>query len=173
MTHAMTTTQAAAPPATERVFTVRKDYWCLAIAGVTICPVLAALGVWLPLANPDGSFPEDKRIILAMFIGGVFGTFALLSAYLLLACGRTRVEISPTAARAVGAFRDRTVVLADVTNAVWRAWPRGGSLVLYSPVGRVVLEVGVYRDGRELVRFFRQALPLDRQHGYERFPSRS
>jgi hypothetical protein len=119
---------------------------------------------WLAFADPSIRSP----IGVAMF-GCFFGALTIRTVVGLLAYPRSRVLTSDFEVQVVGLFRTRTVVLANVTRAVWRHWPTGGSLVLRGPAGRVVIQFVDYAGGRELARFFRRTLRPEIQQGFERF----
>lgn len=126
--------------------------------------------IWMPIANPDGSFGDP--VAPAVISGCVFGSMTLLGAYAILDSRRARLFAKPQVVRAVSAFRDRTVAFSDVTRAHWRCRPAGGSLVLYTPGRRVVIEFHSYAGGRDLIPYFREAIPEHVQENYDQFHAR-
>ena len=161
-----TATPFAAPDPTRR-FTpgrmFRAKMWGIAAASAGLTAAL----IWLPLANPDGSFRAP--VTAALIGGGLFGAFTLLGVYLTLFAERAHVLTSPERIEVRGAVRERSIVLAAVTRARWRRNPHGGSIVLYTPGERTVIEFGVYEDWRDLSAFLRSAVPVAVQEGYEVF----
>jgi hypothetical protein len=150
-----------------QVFTPPRKHWAMAVASSLFFSVMTAVGICLPYANPDGSVKNPA--VAAGISGFVFGAFALLSLFALLECRRSRLLVSSAEIRVVGAFRDRTVALAEITRAKWRRIPKGGSVVLYAPVGRVVIEFASYDRRRELRALLHESIPLPVQEDYERF----
>ncbi len=117
--------------------------------------------VWEAFNDPDPIF-----IVSACFWGAwtIFGVFCVA------ALCRMRIFISSKVIQVVDVFRTHNITLAEVTRAVWRAWPPGiPCLVLRGPFGRVVVGFNDYVNGRVLVWFFRNAIPQEVQHRYERF----
>jgi hypothetical protein len=154
-------------PAQVRVFMPPRYYLYLAIGALVLFVGATTGSVWLALPNPDGSFAHPVTAAVVFTCG--YGSIALLALYLLVACFRTSVVTTEGVVRINGAFRCRTVVLAEVTRAVWRGWPAGGSLVLYGPTCRVALSFASYRGGQQLAGVFRDSLPAEVQHGFGRF----
>jgi hypothetical protein len=132
-------------------------------------PLVTIGGVAVTLANPDGSFarPVPFAIVWGIFFGG----WSILSLYMLLACLRERLYRSSEAICSVGLFRSRTVLFADVTRAVWRCWPGGGSIVLHTEEVRLAVGFANYAGGKELADFLRKSLPDGVQVNYERYES--
>jgi hypothetical protein len=140
----------------------------VAIVGLVLSVVMIGVGVALQLLDPDGSL---SKTILAIVCVGVFGGFSLLSFYLLLAYRRDRFITSDKAIRHDGVLRSTTLPLAHIYRAVWRSWPRGGSVVLYTSWTRLAVHLGNYEGAGELAAFFRENLPARAQERYERFES--
>jgi hypothetical protein len=132
-------------------------------------PLATAGGIVVPLVNPDGSFA--RPILFAIISGLFFGGWTLLSVYMLVACRRERVYASGEAVRSVGVFRSKTVLFAEVSRAVWRCRPRGGSVVLHTAEGRLAIGFANYEGGKELAAFIRAALPTELQTNYDRYES--
>jgi hypothetical protein len=150
-----------------RVFVPSRFHLYLAVGTLVLFLAAAVGSVWLALANPDGSFAHPMAA--AVFFTCGWGGMALLSLYLLVAYFRMSVLAAEGAVRINGVFRRRTVVLPEVTRAVWRGWPAGGCLVLYGRAGRVTLRFGSYHGAQELVGIFRDNLPPEVQEGFSRF----
>jgi hypothetical protein len=140
----------------------------VAIVGLAFSAVMIGMGVALQLLNADGSL---SQAVLAIVCVGVFGGFSLLSLYLLLAYRRDRFITSDKAIRHDGVLRSTTLPLAQIYRAVWRNWPRGGSVVLYTSYDRLAVHLGNYESAGELAAFFRESLPARVQERYERFES--
>jgi hypothetical protein len=62
-------------------------------------------------------------------------------------------------------------LLSEVTRALWRCWPRGGSIVLHTAETRLAIDFASIEGGRELATFLRATLPTDIQSNYERYES--
>jgi hypothetical protein len=149
------------------VFAPPRTHLVVGLVGLVLFLGMAVAWIWIPLANPDGSFA--RPVTAAVICGCFWGGFAVLSVFLIVDYRRSRLYVSEAAVEAVGVFRTRTLVLADVTEAVWRGWPRGGSLVLRGLAGRVAINFASYADGSELAQFFRETMPPDVQRRFERF----
>src|SRR5262249_33928900 len=158
------------PPAPDvRLYKLPKSYLIISLLGVVLFAAATIGGIALPLANPDGSF---ARPVLAAIISGLFFCcLMLLCIYLLVACLYERLYVSSAAVRIAGVFRTKTVIFAEVTRAVWRFWPRGGSIVLHTDEGRLVIGFANYEGRRELAAFIRATLPADVQTDYDRYES--
>jgi hypothetical protein len=152
----------------ERMYRYPKVCLPVGLLGLAFSAVMIGMGVALLLLNADGSLPQT---ILAIVCVGVFGGFALLSLYLLLAYRGDRFITSDVAIRHDGVLRSTTLPLAHITRAVWRSWPRGGSVVLYTTCDRLAVHLGNYESAGELAAFFRENLPAEVQERYERFES--
>jgi hypothetical protein len=169
-TTAVQATTGADPHRGERRFAPGRTFRLKAWGSTAGCLLITGGLIWLPLANPDGSFREPVQ---AAVIGGVlFGTFTLLGVYLTLFAARAHVLTSPTAVHVRGALRRRTVLLANVTRACWRRRPAGGSIVLHTSVERAVIEFAVYQNWRDLVAILRASVPAAAaQEGWDAFES--
>jgi hypothetical protein len=132
-------------------------------------PLATAGCIVVPLVNPDGSFA--RPILFAIISGLFFGGWTLLSVYMLVACCRERLYASGEAVRSVGVFRSKTILFAEVSRAVWRCWPRGGSVVLHTAEGRLAIGFANYEGGKELAAFIRAALQTELQTNYECYES--
>lgn len=150
-----------------RIFVARRQLRVAGVIGMACFIPMSVAGIWLPFANPDGSFVHPGRA--AMIGGGIFGVFAVLSAYVLLASGRMRITVLPTEVQITGAFRARAIRLADLVRARWRVFPAGGSLVLHAPAGHAVIEFASYDGGDELCALLRRTVPERIQEDYQRF----
>jgi hypothetical protein len=151
------------------VYKLPKSYLVLGLFGLIFFTLATVGGVALPLVNPDGSF--TRPVEFAIVAGLVFGGFTLLSIYMLVAYRRERLYVSSAGIRAVGVFRSRAALFAEVARAVWRSWPRGGSIVLHTAEGRLAIDFANYEGGKELAPFLRATLPTDVQSNYERYES--
>ena len=150
-----------------RVFQPTRSYRFIGVIGLAFFGAMMVLGIWAPLANPDGSFA--KPVPTSIIFGCFWGALTALAAFLLITYSRTRIFTSDHLVRVQGVFRNRTIVFSEVRRAKWRGRPQGGSLVLYGPVGRVVIEFAKFANGHELVAFFRNALPMELQERFEKF----
>jgi hypothetical protein len=153
----------------ERVYRQRKVNWYLGLVGLVVWTCMAGTGIVMSLLNPDGSV--SRPVLAAVFCGCFFGAFALLSLYLIVAYYRTSLSTSDATIRHHGVLGSKTLPVTDITRAVWRSWPRGGSLVLHTTDERLAVEFGPYEDSRDLAAFMRATLPEEVQEGYERFAS--
>jgi hypothetical protein len=166
----VTTEQEQISPVPDvKVYKPPKSYLVLSIFCLTFFPLIGVGGIALSLLNPDGSFA--RPVLFAIFDGLFFGGWTLLSLYMLVACRRCRLYASSDAIRTVGVFRSMTALFADVTRAVWRSWPRGGSIVLHTAESRIVIGFANYEGGKELAGFLHANLPAELQANYERFES--
>jgi hypothetical protein len=119
--------------------------------------------------NIDGSF---RRPILAAVVLDVFWSgWVMLSLLLLAAYYRSRWWVADEGLAVRGVFRSRAIALDELEGAWWRRWPAGGSLVLRDGRQRVVLDFGnLSREDREaVVRHLHEQVPLEKQHGWDRF----
>jgi hypothetical protein len=141
----------------------------LSLVCLALFPLIGVGGIALALVNPDGSFA--RPVLFAIFDGLLFGGWTLLSTYMLVACRWERLYVSSDAVRIVGVFRSKTALFLDITRAVWRSWPRGGSIVLHTEEGSVAIGFASYEGGKELAVFLRGTLPANVQGNFERYES--
>jgi hypothetical protein len=113
--------------------------------------------VWTSLANSDGS--DARPVSSAVLCGVVFGTLAVLMVLAALASRRTRLTTTPTSVLLTGLGRPQVALLPEVTRAVWRGRPTGGSVLLHSPTGRMFLAFPTFKNGGELRAWLQNALP--------------
>jgi hypothetical protein len=151
------------------VFRYRRLCWHVGLVGLVLFGLMTGAGIALSLSNADGSFRHP--VLFAIVSGCVFGSCWMLSLYLLIAYRRARLGVSKATIRHDGVFRSKTMPFAEVTRAVWRGWPRGGSLVLYSSCDRLVVHFGNYANAVELAERLRATLPAEVQERYQRFES--
>lgn len=142
--------------------------------GLVCTPLFATIGVASVVAvvmNADGSFPKPI-VIPVLFFGLFWGSWTLLGAWLMVAYWRTRLLVSSDGVGLVGVTRTKMILLDKVTEARWRRWPKGGSLVLRDSQTRLVITFEdyprVYRA--ELLAAFRDSIPKDVQRDWDRFP---
>jgi len=150
-----------------RVFSPTRKLLYIALGCLIFFSAMTVSGIYLPLANPDGSFRDP--VAWAIIDGCFWGTMTIGAVFLLLAYRRMRVFTSTGLVQVIGVFRIRTIVLSEVTRAVWGRWPAGGTISLRGPAGRVAIEFAMYNDGKVLAQFFREGLPSAVQERIDRF----
>ena len=149
----------------ERVFLPARHALFITVVCILGFFCLTVASLWLGFDNPDETLRDP--ITFAVALGCFWSGMTILSVFQLVAYRRMRVFTSSTVVRTIGVFRDRTVVLAEVTRAMWHRWPIGGLLVLHAPRSCVVFKFINYANGEELARFFRESLPQRVQHNFQ------
>jgi hypothetical protein len=125
----------------------KRFYLYLGLGGVIGYPAWAVIGIWIALTEPGVS----HRGILLAIMGGIPLAFAALSAWILAAYCRERLTIQGNRITIQGIFRRVEFDLRDVTEARWRLWPEGGSVVLKTAATRVSIDFGTFE--REEIRW--------------------
>ncbi len=149
-----------------RVFGYPKMARGVGLVGLIFFSALAVCGFALPLLHPED---VHHPLLAATPSASCFGSFAVLSGYLLVASYRVRLVISKAVICRQGVVRYRTVPLAQVTRAVWRGWPVGGRLTLFTNDSRLVIHLGNYTEPWQLSSILRHTLPLEVQERYARY----
>jgi hypothetical protein len=144
------------------------------VIGLLLTPYFAAMGVWSSIGawtNLDGSFPHPKAmaVVLACF----WTAWTLLGIYIVFIYFRIRLSINGQFFESVGCFRTRAIDVSSVSRAVWRWFPIP-SVVLYGRGRRLAVSFDNFNSPakRELINYFRVALPEHVQDGWERFKRR-
>lgn len=145
------------------------------ISGILCTVVFSGMAVasfTIGLMDADSSFA--RPLSAATCVGASYSCFALLGVWLIVSCYRERLRISGDAVLAIGCFRRRVLQLSSISQVVWRVSPAGGSVVLHGENKRIVVYFVNYdpTSRRELIAFFRQALPEGIQKQWPRFESR-
>jgi hypothetical protein len=141
----------------------------------SLCTVgFLAIGVGSVMAawwNVDGSFrhPHTAAIVFASF----WSIWFALGIWLLLAYFRTRLVITADQIDKSGCLRTRSMFFDEVINARWRAYGRGGSLVLRSRDCRIAVHFDNFaNDKQKEPRTIFRALLDDRvQESWENYES--
>lgn len=150
---------------TTTVFRMRPYVRNIAWAGLAFTSVMGTLSIWAALTNVDGSFPEPGRA--AWIMGTIWSAFLLLSAWLLLAYHRYRLELGPDHVRQRGVIQDRTLRHDGVRRVVWRRVPSGGSVRLHGLSTTITIEFGTLPDGARgiITEHLRAHIAEGRQQG--------
>ena len=156
-------------PLEVKLYSAPKRHLYLAASCLFLFLSMTVAGITLPLINPNGSFARPN--LTAVFFGCFWGGWTILSIYAIIAYRKERVYTSGLAVHMDSVFHTNTLPLDEIAKVVWRGWPAGGSLVLYSSSRRVAIHFKNYENGIELAAFFRASLPDSIQTGYERFES--
>ena len=137
----------------------------VALTGLAFTSVMGATSVWAALTNVDGSFPEPVRA--AWIMGTIWSVFLLLSAWLLLAYHRYRLELGPEQVRQRGVLQDRTMRYDAVRRMEWRQVPSGGSVRLHGLSTTITIEFGTLPDGARglMADHLCARVPAERQQG--------
>ncbi|HUT94428.1 MAG TPA: hypothetical protein VMY37_33530 [Thermoguttaceae bacterium] len=141
--------------------------------GVLCTAFFAAMAVVSVLGIYFEAPPERRAAALLAGLGmaGFWLAFMALSVWLLLAYWRHRLTIRDEEIDYVGVIRHKRIRPPEIVSARWRCWPQRGSLVLKTVTARVAIDFGDYgtESARQLIRFFRESVPLPLQTGWELF----
>lgn len=129
--------------------------------------VVSVLGIYFEA-------PPERRpaaLVAGLGIAGFWLAFTMLGVWLLLAYWRHRLTIRDEQIDYVGVIRCKRIRPPEIVSARWRCWPQCGSLVLKTVTARVAIDFGDYgaENARQLIRFFRESVPLPLQTGWELF----
>jgi len=118
--------------------------------------------------------PNSKDFGAAIFAMIIAAFFVGISIHLLLFYQRAKLVISDEEIESTGVVQVKRMSLADVTGAVWRLHPSGGSLVLRTRAAKITVYFDNYqpRHRAEIVDFFSTALPQSVQEGWTLFSYR-
>lgn len=150
-----------------RVFSVARKFRTIAIVCFLFWLPATVLGVWVALANADGSFRNPRTA--AIFFGCFGGVNLLGSLYLWRAYRIGRLTLSATHLQLKTVFRTRTLLISDISRAKWRVYPGVGHVVLHTPARRMVIEMGDYAHADELRVICRSLIPEAMQENYAQF----
>jgi hypothetical protein len=151
-------------------FRLRRSYLALRVLGTLFfatMAVVSVLGIYFEA-------PADRRAA-GLAVGLGFAAFWLLLAafgvWVLLAYWRERLAVHDAEIDHVGVIRRKRMRVPDMVSARWRCWPAGGSLVLKSNSTRLVIYFDnfAHDERRQLIRFFRESVPISLQTGWELF----
>lgn len=135
-----------------------------------IWTTMTALGIWLPYANPDGSFGNPT--IPALLLGAVFGLFAAGSATLLLSSTRTRLMMSNGELSICNLFSTDVIRASDITRCRWRC--NAGRAIAQIEIAdkKRTLRLSNFENTSALIGDIRVVVPESVQEGYEEFIAR-
>jgi hypothetical protein len=151
-------------------FRPKRLYRNLGLGGVVGFSGWGAVGISVALTQPG----VPSRVVLLAIIGGISLAMTALSAYLLAAYCRERVTIDGARITKQGVFRRVAFDLRDVTEARWRLWPEGGSVVLKAAATRVSIEFGSFEreQASSMIDHLRSAVDPGVQINWNLFDSK-
>ncbi len=157
--------------AQRRVYRMPRYLLLFSATTLPIWTALAAIGIWLPYANPDGSFADPT--IPAMLSGGTFGLCALGSAILLFASIRTRLTLSNDELSISELFSSQVIRVSDISRCQWRG-NVGHAIVKIEAAGRKHTQrLSNFANTSALIEHIHAVVPKSAQEGYEGFVARS
>ena len=109
----------------DRIFRPRKFYRNTLI----VCLIFFLVIMFFSVGVGCSARP-DRKWIAVCFFGGFWGFWIVLSAFYLLAYYRESLLVQEKRIVQKGLFRTRSLDLAELTDAHWREYPQGGSIVL-------------------------------------------
>jgi hypothetical protein len=106
---------------------------------------------------------------MGIILDSSFSILALGPIYMICACHRERLFISPDCVRLTECFGTHEMRLADINRLVWKARPP--AVVLNDSNGKMKISFGPYTSvqRKELIQFFRSAFAESAQEGWDRF----
>lgn len=148
-------------------FHLRRFYRTTGVAGTLGFLAWSIMGLCLALLDPD---IPNRLAAVAMF-GGIPLLMAGGMLWVLVAYYRHGLIIDGGRVAVRGVVRRREVDLWGVTEARWRIWPDGGSLVLRDDRARIVIDLDYYEaeERERIVGTMRSVLRPDVQVGWNLF----
>lgn len=119
--------------------------------------------------NVDGSFP---RPVLAAWIVGVFWSlWVLLALWMIIAYFRERLFVTPDAITQVGCFGETSIIIAEVTQIVWRRFPGRGSVIVRSDFRRIKIYLSNFTGNEQdqIIAHLRHTFSTDIQADWTPF----
>jgi hypothetical protein len=132
-------------------------------------PLFVAIGVASAIVMWVGA-PEDRRVFAAGFMAMFWGGWVCLSAWVLLAYWRERLDIERGIVTQQSVVSTRKLSLPAVTEAYWKIG-QNGRIVLRSVAGRLTIRLGNFERVERLwiIRYFRGNLPESAQRDWALF----
>jgi hypothetical protein len=114
---------------------------------------------------------EGSGIFKLLATTSVWGFFAAVSVFVLLAYYRESLTINDERIVQKGVFRRYEMALAEITDVRWRGEPVGGAVTLRSRSQRITILFNNFEleQRQTLIRWLRLSLPPSIQRDWERF----
>ena len=151
-------------------FRLRRSYLLLG----ALCTLLFAAMAIVSVLGIYFEAPAERRaaaLAVGLGIAAFWLAFMALGVWVLLAYWRERLAIRDGEIDYVGVICRKRLRVSEIASARWRCWPAGGSLVMRTASTRLAIGLGNYESEqqRQLIRFFREAVPPPLQSGWELF----
>lgn len=151
------------------IFRIRKSEQYGAIAGLVLF-----LGMMLAPVVVVNEAPPDRKsyaLMLLLSLEVVFGAWAAVAAWAVVACRRELLSIGAGRITYRGVLRTTVIDFAEAVDVHWRWWPAGGSIVVRALGRKITIRLDKYTpaERRALVRLVRGATPRAVQRAWEPF----
>lgn len=153
-----------------RVYRIRTDSLIAALLCTAFFIVWGVVSTLAAAFDWDGSF--GTRSVAFAAVSAVFWSgWALLGIWCIVTCLSYRLHVCDHFVQSTSCWRKRRIVFANLTRAVWRVFPAGGSLVLRDECSRLVVGFGEFlpQQRMELIAFFHERLREEVQEKWDRF----
>jgi hypothetical protein len=154
-------------------FRLRRSYLLLGV----LCTIFFAVMAVVSVLGIYFEAPVERRAA-ALAVGLGFAAFWLafmaLGVWVLLAYWRECLAVRDGEIDYVGVIRRKRMRVSEIASARWRCGQKAGSLVLRTTSTKLSIYFSNYEaeEQRQLIRFFREAVPPPLQQGWERFCAR-
>lgn len=159
-------------PSPASTYHLKRGLRHLGLLGGLFFAAIGVLSIVVSLLNPDGSL--QRPVLAALVFGVFFGSFTGLFAWLFYTHRTYRLHLSESQISQLGPARSCRVSPAEISQALWRTRPRGGSLQLQTATSRFVIEFDLFTrtDRAAVIETLRQIIPTHLQHNWGEFHSR-
>lgn len=155
-------------------FRLRRSYFVLGVVSTLFFGLNALSGV---LGICLEALLGRRAVVLAVELGilGFWLAWMALGVWIVLACRRHRLAVHDGQIDDFGVMGQKRMRVPEIVSARWRCGPVRGSLVLKTASTRLTIDLGNYEneEQRQLIRFFREAVPAPLQSGWELFYARN